>query len=428
MSSRGTYAAGALLAVGAMVAVLPAAGASATTTAPTVAPGAVVQLVQDDGTGGQVAASAPAMEGAEFDPAVVALMARTSGRSYEVQLDRLERQAASNTTLAGLQADGYAFDGAFLAPDGGLVVQAEAGSAEAAAAQDAGAAVRDPQFGESDLEALRARLAGTDLGGVATLEVDVVDDQLVLGASGPLSVEVAEVVDAYDAAVTVVDTTAYSTQIDVRGGDAVYTPGGGRCSAGFPARSSSGVRYMIWAGHCNEGGGAFTSGGQQIGVSAGSAFTSYDGQPDRDIGALRIDSGDRVLTSLNRWGTSGYDLDAPRGASRPAVGTELCKSGSTTGITCGTISSYNNTVNYTDNQGRQVATVSGLMRTTVCTEGGDSGGAYTAGGYAVGLTSGGPSTQRCTYNGGFQSGKSSLVQPVTDALSYYGLSYDPSAS
>lgn len=348
------------------------------------------------------------MEGAEFDPAV-----------------------ASNTTLAALQADGYAFDGAFLAPDGGLVVQAAAGSPEAAAAQDAGVAVRDPQFGESDLEALRAQLAGTDLGGVATLEVDVVDvvdDQLVLGASGPLSAEVTEVVAAYDAAVTVVDTTAYSTQIDVRGGDAVYTPGGDRCSAGFPARSSSGVRYMIWAGHCNEGGGAFTSGGQQIDVSAGSAFTSYDGQPDRDIGILRIDSGDRVLTSLNRWGTSGYDLDAPRGASRPAVGTELCESGSTTGITCGTISSYNNTVNYTDNQGRQVATVSGLMRTTVCTEGGDSGGAYTAGGFAVGLTSGGPSTQRCTYNGGFQSGKSSLVQPVTDALSYYGLSYDASAS
>lgn len=420
MSSRGRYGAGVLLAVGALVAALPAAGASPVGTSH-ASSGAAAGATPTDSP---VPAGAPAMAGAEFDPAVVGLMARSSGRSYDAQLDRLERQAASNTLLAGLQSDGHHYDGAFLAEDGDLVVQAVSGSTSAVAAEQAGATVREPEHGEADLEALRSELAGTDLGGVATLEVDVVDDQVVLGTSGPLSPEVADVVARHGDAVAVVDSAAYTTQVDVRGGDAVLSSSGGRCSAGFPARSSNGTRYMIWAGHCNEGGGAFRSANQQIGVSAGSAFTSYDGQPDRDIGALLMDAEDRVLTSLNRWGTSGYALDAPLGASRPAVGTELCKSGSTTGITCGAITAYGATVNYTDAQGRQVATVSGLMRTTVCTQPGDSGGAYTSGGYAVGLTSGGPSTQTCTYNGGFQSGKSSLVQPVTDALSYYGLTYD----
>ncbi|NNG19994.1 hypothetical protein HJ590_10480 [Naumannella sp. ID2617S] len=55
---------------------------------------------------------------------------------------------------------------------------------------------------------------------------------------------------------------------------------------------------------------------------------------------------------------------------------------------------------------------------------GDSGGAYVSGGYAVGMTSGGPATQRCTFNGGYLSGKSSYFQPVTDALNYYGLTYN----
>lgn len=411
-------AAGTLLVIAAMGAVMTPAGA---------APAEVVPLVSGStGTDadGDVPAGAPAMADPTYDAEVVALMAATSGRTVAAQEQRLERQAASNTTLAALQRAGHDFDGAFLADDGGLVVRATPGTPDARAATAAGATVAPARFGEAELAALADELAELDPTGVSTVQVDVAADRLVVGTAGDVSAEAAAFLAEHDAAVAAVDTPAYSTNAaTVRGGDAVYTPGGGRCSAGFPARDRAGARYMIWAGHCNEGGGTFTSGGERIGTSAGSAFTSYDGTPDRDIGALRIDADDTVVTRVNPYGTSGYNLDAPLGASRPAVGTELCKSGSTTGITCGRITGYDVSVNYTDAQGRQVAQVSGLMTTTVCTEGGDSGGAYTTGGYAVGLTSGGPSTQRCTYNGGFQSGKSSLVQPVTDALAYYGLTY-----
>ncbi|MFW6773232.1 S1 family peptidase [Nocardioides sp. CPCC 205120] len=371
--------------------------------------------------------TAPAPVAAEvvtprFDAAQVALMARTSGRSVAQQETLLERQAASNNTLARLRAAGHDFDGEFLDGSGRLVVRAASTSADARAARAAGAVVAPAANGEEALTALQERFAAADLTGVASLEVDVPGDRLVVGRSGDTSPEVVALVARHAGAVRVVEAPALSAQLTVRGGDAVYTSSGGRCSAGFPARSSAGTRYMIWAGHCNEGGGSFTSGGSRIGVSAGSAFTSYDGLPDRDIGALRIDAEDTVARTVNPYG-SGRTLDAPYGASKPAVGTQLCKSGSTTGVTCGQIASYGNTVTYSDAQGRTVAQVSGLMRSTVCTEGGDSGGTYTAGGYAVGLTSGGPSAQRCTYNGGFESGKSSYVQPVTDALAYYGLTY-----
>ncbi|MFL0577005.1 hypothetical protein ACH0BO_09730 [Brevibacterium luteolum] len=38
------------------------------------------------------------------------------------------------------------------------------------------------------------------------------------------------------------------------------------------------------------------------------------------------------------------------------------------------------------------------------------------------MTSGGPSNQRCGFNGGYMGG-SSYFQPVQDALNYYGLRY-----
>ena len=100
----------------------------------------------------------------------------------------------------------------------------------------------------------------------------------------------------------------------------------------------------------------------------------------------------------------------------------MCRTGATSGVTCGKVTGYNASVNYSDSQGRAVAQVSGLGTSSVCTAPGDSGGAYTAGGYAVGMTSGGPSNQRCGFNGGYMGGPS-YFQPVQDALNYYGLRY-----
>jgi streptogrisin C len=61
----------------------------------------------------------------------------------------------------------------------------------------------------------------------------------------------------------------------------------------------------------------------------------------------------------------------------------VCKSGQSTGWTCGRIVARNVTVNYGDNR-----IVRGLFQHTACVEGGDSGGANMTGNYARGITSG----------------------------------------
>ena len=72
------------------------------------------------------------------------------------------------------------------------------------------------------------------------------------------------------------------------------------------------------------------------------------------------------------------------------------------------MTALNATVNYAE------GTVSGLIRTNVCAEPGDSGGSLFAGGTALGLTSGG--------SGNCSTGGTTYFQPVTEALSRYGVS------
>ncbi|HEV7655809.1 MAG TPA: S1 family peptidase, partial [Mycobacteriales bacterium] len=92
------------------------------------------------------------------------------------------------------------------------------------------------------------------------------------------------------------------------------------------------------------------------------------------------------------------------------VGQSICKSGSTTGLTCGTVQATNVTVQYAE------GTVFQMVQTNTCTQPGDSGGAWFSGSTAIGITSGG-TVGACT-----QAGFASFFQPVTEALSTYGVS------
>jgi streptogrisin B len=97
-------------------------------------------------------------------------------------------------------------------------------------------------------------------------------------------------------------------------------------------------------------------------------------------------------------------------AATPSVGTTVYRRGSTTGTHSGRVTALNATVNY---GGGDV--VRGMIQTTVCAEPGDSGGPlYSNSGIAYGLTSGG--------SGNCSSGGTTFFQPVTEALSAYGVS------
>ena len=177
------------------------------------------------------------------------------------------------------------------------------------------------------------------------------------------------------------------------GGDTVQTTQW-RCSVGFNVRSGS-TYYFLTAGHCTEGKPAYYTGsGTYIGPTTGTSF------PGNDYGIVRYD------TSVAHDGTVGsQDITS---AANATVGESVKRRGSTTGIHSGTVQALNATVNYGSGD-----VVSGLIKTNVCAEPGDSGGSLYDGTKAIGLTSGG--SGNCT------SGGTTFFQPVTEPLNLFGL-------
>ncbi|MFH9724999.1 S1 family peptidase [Streptomyces sp. NPDC017254] len=184
----------------------------------------------------------------------------------------------------------------------------------------------------------------------------------------------------------------------ISGGDAIYADSW-RCSLGFNVRDGAGNYYFLTAGHCTDGAGSWYSNSARttvLGTTAGSSF------PGNDYGLVRYTN-----TSVTKSGTVGsVDITS---AVNATVGMSVTRRGSTTGIHSGSVTGLNATVNY---GGGDI--VSGLIRTNVCAEPGDSGGPLYSGSRAVGLTSGG--------SGNCSSGGTTFFQPVTEALSAYGVS------
>ncbi|GAA4148628.1 S1 family peptidase [Actinomadura keratinilytica] len=187
----------------------------------------------------------------------------------------------------------------------------------------------------------------------------------------------------------------------IAGGQAIYASGG-RCSLGFNVRSGS-TYYFLTAGHCTNIGSTWyanSSGSTVLGTRAGSSF------PGNDYGIVRYTNSSISKTGdVYLYGSGYQDITS---AGNAVVGQSVRRSGSTTGVRSGTVTALNQTVNYAE------GTVTGLIRTNVCAEPGDSGGPLFAGTVALGLTSGG--SGNCTIGG------TTFFQPVTEALSAYGVS------
>ncbi|MEI5010817.1 S1 family peptidase [Streptomyces sp. PmtA] len=187
----------------------------------------------------------------------------------------------------------------------------------------------------------------------------------------------------------------------IAGGQAIYA-GGGRCSLGFNVRSGS-TYYALTAGHCtNIGSTWYTNSAQTalLGTRAGSSF------PGNDYGIIRHSNASAADGRVYLYNGSYRDIT---GAANASVGQSVQRSGSTTGLHGGTVTGLNATVNY---GGGDI--VYGLIQTNVCAEPGDSGGPLFSGSTALGLTSGG--------SGNCSSGGTTFFQPVTEALSAYGVS------
>ncbi|MFI7551208.1 S1 family peptidase [Micromonospora sediminimaris] len=187
----------------------------------------------------------------------------------------------------------------------------------------------------------------------------------------------------------------------ISGGQAIYAGGGGRCSLGFNVRSGS-TYYFLTAGHCtNISSSWYSNSGQTslLGTRAGSSF------PGNDYGIVRHNNSGNAAGNVYLYNGSYRDIT---GAGNAYVGQSAQRSGSTTGLRSGSVTALNATVNYAEGR------VSGLIRTNICAEPGDSGGSLFSGSTALGLTSGG--------SGNCRTGGTTFFQPVTEALSRYGVS------
>jgi streptogrisin D len=340
---------------------------------------------------------------AAWHPAQVASLAQQAGISRAAATRRLDAQAAQTaladrlTRTLGSRAAGAYVDAA----SGALMVNVlDASTARRARA--AGATPRLVARSLRRLEQIKGALDAARAPVGASWSVDVPSNSVLVSVpmgSSPTTAAFLARARAYGGAVRVERTAAVQTHA-FYGGQAILR-GGSRCSAGFNTRSGSGRNYVLTAGHCTNLGGTWTtSGGQTIGPVAASSF------PGNDYGAIRI-SNPAALDPRGGVLYFGAFRDIT-GASRVPVGSSACKTGSTTGTTCGMVLAYNVTVNYAE------GTVFGLTRTNVCTQPGDSGGALFAGSLAQGITSGGTI-------GGCNPSFRSFFQPADEPLSVYGL-------
>ncbi len=346
------------------------------------------------------------------DDVVAGFVAQRDGITTAQAEQVLERKADRQRSYDSLTARGVATDGAYF--DGErLVVLVD--SAAAKTSVEAQGLVARQGKGQKDLDALakKALAAAKGSSDLVSVTPDLEGQRVVAEVEKDAPAALRQAL-AKLPGVAVEEGAPISTQVDVYPGRIMDLVPGTNCSLGFPG-TRAGNNVLLTAGHCVEGfPDIYNESGTHIGRGIATRFRN--GAPSVDMGLMDIDAEDtgRPLVDT-RGGLSGY---VPvYGASKNAVGSDICKAGNTTGWTCGQIQAYNVTVNY----GGTTST-SGLARATVCTEGGDSGGAYIGtNNYAQGMTSGGPVGVDCGYNAGYGAGSYSFYQPIVDAASYYGV-------
>ncbi|MGI5399981.1 S1 family peptidase [Streptomyces sp. CA-135486] len=271
--------------------------------------------------------------------------------------------------------------------------------AAAAFAVPAANANQAQTFSANQLTAASDAVLEADVAGTAW-NIDPATKTLVVTADSTVSqAEIAKIKRAAgsNAGALRIERTSGTFSKLISGGDAIYATSW-RCSLGFNVRSGS-TYYFLTAGHCTDGNPPWYTNSSRttsIGPTAGSSF------PGNDYGIVRYSN-----TSLSHPGTVGsQDITS---AANATVGMSVTRRGSTTGTHSGSVTGLNATVNY---GGGDI--VYGMIRTNVCAEPGDSGGPLYSGSRAIGLTSGG--------SGNCSSGGTTFFQPVTEALSAYGVS------
>ncbi len=381
---------------------LVAASAAAIVVAGSTPLWAVGPAAPDADAPASIPSSSTAKHPSSLPASMLAALQRDAGLGKAEAIKRMAFQADAAGIDARVQRSvGARYAGAWLDADANTLHIAVTGKAQAAAVRAAGATPVVVAHTLGQLNGWKGTLDAKLRGAKApSWYVDVADNSIVVNAA-PGQVEhvrraaLAAGVPA-DALTVRATAEAPRTLVDVIGGNAYTINNSARCSVGFSV-----VGGFVTAGHCGRSGATTAN---PSGSFAGSSF------PGNDYAWVRVAAGNTPVGAVNNYAGGTVAI---AGATAAAVGATVCRSGSTTGWHCGTIQALNATVNYAE------GSVTGLIRTNVCAEPGDSGGSLVAGNQAQGMTSGG--------SGNCRSGGTTYFQPVGEALQAYGLQLVTSA-
>ncbi len=327
------------------------------------------------------------------DAQLLEAMAADLGTDVAGAQDVLRFQADAAGTADEVEAaSGDAFAGTWLDESTRTVYAAATTDAAREAAADAGAVPVAAEHSLADLEAIAAQIEASPVPDVIpSWWIDVEANDLVVDVVSGGDQAAADFVATLDAPADAVrlqtGVEAPETFATIRGGMSYFINNSSRCSVGFAVQGG-----FVTAGHCG-----VTGDSTNYGTFRGSSF------PGNDYAWVATPNHTPVGQVMDYAGGAV----AVKGSTQAAVGATVCRSGSTTGWHCGQIQGFNSTVRYPQ------GSVSGLIRTNVCAEPGDSGGSLLAGNQAQGVTSGG--------SGDCTSGGTTYFQPVNEILQTYGL-------
>jgi len=339
-------------------------------------------------------------------------LASDRGISLAEARERVAAQEGQARTATSLERSlGARAAGSYIDAESGALVVNVVDIASARTVRAAGATAKVVERSTAELVSSERSARARAGSGVVSSYADPVTNQVVLTVPTAQVSEVRAEVAGLDGILVKGTNARTTTQANVYGGQQIEFSGY-VCSLGFNA-TRGGSQVFITAGHCGEGYQTFRKNGTTLGTTQAYSF------PGNDYAYSSLTSSWTGIGAVDLY--DGVNARRVTGYSNAPVGTAVCKSGRTTGWTCGSVQAKNVTVNYTNGDGTY-STVGGLTQSNTCTEGGDSGGSWMASTMAQGVTSGGAGYGPNAVCGQ-KVGQPNVAyfQPVGEIVSAYGL-------
>ncbi|PZF94083.1 serine protease [Micromonospora deserti] len=305
----------------------------------------------------------------------------------------------------------YRTGGVFI-DDGGQMIVAVTDQAAAQTVREAGGVPKIVAYSTATLQSVHtefdklAGIPGTSWGvDQSTNQVSVELDSTVSPAN---AAKLRAVAEKFGSAVRVerISGKIKKEEIYTSGGDSIRnTYHSLYCSIGFNVRTSSGNRHFVTAGHCAEGTQHWydTASGEYLGNRTSVSW------PGNDYAVI-----DYTQSDVTAYGTVNDDTQQISSSRYPYDGESVSRAGATSNDLVGQVLLTSTTVTYDSGE-----TLYGMIKTSLCGKGGDSGGPVYHGTVALGIHSGSNTgDDPCNTS---VSDKRGYHQPVQEVLSAKGL-------